>query len=129
VTPETVIIAASGVCIGLALVLVTLVGTFSAPLSSPMSAESIDELSIEVTDLLHILDQNDGQSLRTHLRLLEHYFKLTTMAIKLVVVQSNHDRPDLVRVLVTNQITFTCRMVRVRVRLACQRYGLGFRQA
>jgi hypothetical protein len=129
VPPETVIIAASGVCLGLALVLVRLVGTFSAPPSIPVTTESIDELSVEVTDLLRILDQSDGQFLRTHLRQLEHDFKLTTRAIKLVVVQSNYDRPDLVRFLVKNQITFTYRLMRVRVRLACQRYGLWFRQA
>jgi len=118
VAPETVIIAASVVCIGLALVMFRLTRHFAAPPSIPVTAEWIDELSIEATNLLCLLGEKDGQSLGTHLRRLRDDFRLICLAVKVIMVQSNRDRPDLARVLVRSQITFAFRMMRVRFQLA-----------
>ena len=80
--------------------------------------------SVETTDLLCLLGEKDGQSLRTHLPRLRDDFRLTCMAIKVLMVQSNHDRPDLARVLVRSQITFAYRMMVVRLHLAWDRWRL-----
>lgn len=46
-------------------------------------------------------------------------------ALKIVMVQSQHDRPDLASALVRSQITFTFGMVAVRFRLLLYRWGIG----
>ena len=62
---------------------------------------------------------------REHLRHLKNDFKLICMALKVIIVESRHDRPDLAWALVRNQITFTHRMMIFRIHLVCFRYGLG----
>jgi hypothetical protein len=62
--------------------------------------------------------------LREHLRHLEEDFKLICMALKVIIVQSKYDRPDLAWALVRNQMTFACGMTRVRFQLVRYRYGL-----
>jgi hypothetical protein len=101
---ETVIIVAAVVCAGLVLVMVRLTRHFAGPQAISVTAAWIDELSVETTDLLHLLGEKGGQSLRTHRPRLRDDFRLVRMAIKVLMVQSNHDRPDLARVLVRSQI-------------------------
>ena len=121
---ETVIIVAAVVCAGLVLVMVRLTRHFAGPQVISVTAAWIDELSVETTDLLHLLSEKDGQSLRTHLPRLRDDFRLICMAIKFLIVQSSHDRPDLARVLVRSQITFAYRMMVVRFDLAWDRWRL-----
>jgi hypothetical protein len=145
--PETVIIAASVVYAGIVLVMVRLTRHFAAPQPIPVTAEWLDELSIETTDLLRLLDKEGLQLLPTkpdftpksatkhhiqrcqllqeHLPRLKSDFRLASMAVKVIMVQSGRDRPDLARVLVRSQITFAYRMMTVRFRLVCYRHGLG----
>jgi hypothetical protein len=141
-----VIIAASVVCAGLVLVMVRLTRHFAAPQPISVTAEWLDQLSIETTDLLHLLGEEDHQVLHTqpgftpksatkhhiqrcqllqeHLPRLKDDFRLICLAVKVIMVQSERDRPDLARMLVRNQITFAYRMMTVRFQLACGRLRL-----
>jgi hypothetical protein len=122
VAPETIVIAASVVYIGLVLVMVRLTYHFAAPQPISVTAEWLDELSVETTALLHLVGEKDSQSLRTHLPHLKNDFKLICMAVKVIIVQSKRDRPDLVRVLARNEITFAYRIMMVRLELAWGRF-------
>ena len=134
------IIAASVVCAGLVLVMVRLTRHFAAPQPISVTAEWLGQLSIETTDLLHLLGEEDHQVLHTqpgftpklatkhhiqrcqllqeHLPRLKDDFRLICLAVKVIMVQSERDRPDLARVLVRSQITFAYRMMKVRLHLA-----------
>jgi hypothetical protein len=141
--PETgiVIAAALVVLTGLVLVLVNLIHHLGAPQALPVTAECIDKLCIDATNLLRLLDEERlygfqtqrmatklriqrCRLLREHLRHLEDDFKLVCIALKVIIVQSKQDRPDLAWALLRNQITFTYRMKVVRFRLLCIRFGL-----
>jgi hypothetical protein len=122
--PETVIIAAAAVCAGLVLVMVRLTCHFAGPPPISVTAEWLDQLSIETSALLRLIGENGGQSVRTHLPRLRADFRLICMAVKVIIVQSNRDRPDLVRVLVRNQMEFAYRMMMVRFQLVRYRFGL-----
>ena len=144
--PETVIIAAAVVCTGLVLAMVKLTRHFASPQPISVTAEWIDELSIDATNLLRLLDEDRFQFSPTqpdftpkmatrlriqrcqlldeHLRHLRNDFKLICMALKVIIVESKHDRPDLARVLVRNQMTFAYGMMMVRFQLVRYRYGL-----
>jgi len=62
---------------------------------------------------------------KERLRRLENAFKLTSHAIMLVIVQSERDRPELVRLLAQKQVKFTYRLMKFRLRLVYRRYGAG----
>ena len=62
---------------------------------------------------------------RAYLRELTEDFTRTCAAIKLLMVQSGSDRPDLAATLVPNQIAFAAGMIAVHVRLALFACGLG----
>jgi hypothetical protein len=64
------------------------------------------------------------QLFHERLRHLKNDFKLICMALKVIIVESKHDRPDLARVLVRNQMTFAYGMMMVRFQLVRYRYGL-----
>ena len=120
--PETIVIAASVVYIGLVLVMVRLTRHFAAPQPNSLTAEWLDELSVETTALLHLIGEKDPQSLRTHLPHLKSGFKLICTAVKVIIVQSKRDRPDLVRALAGNEMTFAYRMMVVRLEFAWDRF-------
>jgi hypothetical protein len=122
--PGTVVIAASLVWAGLVLVMVKLTGHFTGPPPISLTPEWLDQLSVETTDLLRLIGENGGQSVRTHLPRLRDDFRLICMAVKVIIVQSNRDRPDLAWVLVRSQITFTYGMMMLRFQLVRYRYGL-----
>ena len=144
--PETVIIAAAVVCTGLVLAMVKLTRHFAAPQPISVTAEWIDELSVDATNLLRLLDEERFQFLRTQpdftpkiaaklriqrcqlfherLRHLKNDFKLICMALKVIIVESKHDRPDLAWALVRNQTTFASGIMMVRFQLVRYRYGL-----
>jgi hypothetical protein len=46
------------------------------------------------------------------------------MALKVIIVESKQDRPDLAWVLVRNQMTYAYGMMMVRFQLVRYRYGL-----
>ena len=112
----------------------------------PVTAEWIDELSIErYRPMSRLLDAGDVDFLRSqpgftpkmleklrrqrrqifrgYLRCLQSDFGRVCSAIKLVMLQSQHDRPDLAAALIRHQFTFACGMLLVHGRLTL--YGLG----
>jgi hypothetical protein len=114
----------------------------------PVTVEWIDELSVDrYLPMWRLLGQEDLRFLRTqpgftsqmantfriqrcqvfreYLRQLDSDFKCICMALKVVIVQSKHDRPDLASVLVRNQMTFAYGIMMVQFQLMCYRYGIG----
>jgi hypothetical protein len=112
----------------------------------PVTAEWIDDLSLDrYRPMLRMLDGDDiaflrsqpgftpnmARKLRTqrtqifrgYLRSLETDFGRVCAAIKLVMLQSQHDRPELAEALIRQQVTFACSMLSVRARLVF--YSLG----
>jgi hypothetical protein len=115
--------------------------------SLPLNAEWIDELSIErYRPMMHLLDAGDVRFLRTqpgftpgmeaklriercrvfrgYLRCLRTDFQRVCAALKLLMVHSRYDRPDLAGVLVHHQVMFECGMALVGLRLFLYRWGL-----
>jgi hypothetical protein len=114
--------------------------------SLPLTAEWIDELSIEhYRPMMHLLDAGDLEFLRSqpgftpakaarlrlercqvfrgYLRSLRTDFQRVCAALKLLMLHSRYDRPDLASVLVHQQLRFECGMMVVRIRLFLYRFG------
>ena len=115
--------------------------------SLPVTAEWIDELSADrYRPMMRLLDSHDLTFLRSqagftpkmesklraqhcqifrgYLRCLDLDFKRVCMALKLVLVQSAQDRPDLSAVLVHHQIMFASLLLAVHLRLLLYRWGI-----
>jgi hypothetical protein len=112
----------------------------------PVTAEWIDELSIErYRPMMRLLDRQDLDFLRSqpgftprmairlriqrcqifrgYLRCLNADFGRVCAAIKVLMIQSRHDRPDLAAALVRYQASFACGILLVQVRLFLYRWG------
>ena len=112
----------------------------------PVTAEWIDELSVErYRPMARLLDGEDLDFLRSHpgftprmatrvrvqrcqifrgyLRCLNADFGRVCAAIKVLILQSRHDRPDLAAALVRYQFTFVCSLWIVQFRLLLFRWG------
>jgi hypothetical protein len=115
--------------------------------SLPLTAEWIDALSIELyRPMMHLLDAGDVEFLRSqpgftpgmaaklraercevfrgYLRCLRTDFQRVCAALKLLMVHSRYDRPDLASVLIQQQVRFECGMVLVGLRLFLYRWGV-----
>jgi len=115
--------------------------------SLPVTAGWIGDLSIDrYRPMMRLLDSSDIEFLRSqagytrkmesklraqrfrifcgYLRCLDKDFSQVCMALKLVLVQSQHDRPDLSAVLLHHQIMFTSGMLAVYFRLFLYRWGI-----
>ena len=113
----------------------------------PVTSEWIEELSVErYRPMLRLLDSTDLEFLRSqpgysprmesnlraqrchifrgYLRCLNMDFRRVCMALKLVMAQSQQDRPDLASVLVHHQIMFTTGMIAIQARLFLYRWGI-----
>jgi hypothetical protein len=113
----------------------------------PVTSEWIDDLSLDrYRPMLRMLDGADIAFLRSqpgftpdmakklrsqrarifrgYLRRLESDFGCVCVAIKLVMLQSRHDRPELAETLLRQQVTFACAMLSVRLHLALYRLGI-----
>jgi hypothetical protein len=113
----------------------------------PVTAEWIDELSIErYRPMMRLLDGGDIEFLRAqpgfdpkmatrlraqrcqifrgYLRCLSTDFYRVCAAIKILMLQSSYDRPDLASVLVQHQVMFACGVAMVQARLLLYRWGL-----
>jgi hypothetical protein len=134
--------------LALAVALVLLVRKIAFTGSSlPLTAEWIDELSIErYRPMMRLLDGGDLEFLRSqpgftprmatklrvqrcqifrgYLRCLNGDFQRVCAALKVLMLQSRHDRPDLAGVLVQNQVMFACGMAMVYFRLFLYRWGV-----
>jgi len=135
--------------LALAVALVLLVRKIAFTGSSlPLTAEWIDELSIErYRPMMRLLDGGDLEFLRSqpgftprmatklrvqrcqifrgYLRCLNGDFQRVCAALKVLMLQSRHDRPDLAGVLVQQQVMFACGMAMVYARLFLYRWGVG----
>ena len=65
------------------------------------------------------------QVFEEYLRHLDNDFKRVCMALKVLMVCSAHDRPDLASVLLRSQLTFAYGMIVVRFQMVLYRYGVG----
>lgn len=115
--------------------------------SLPLTAEWIEELSIEhYRPMMRLLDGSDLEFLRSqpgftprmavklrvqrcqifrgYLRCLNGDFQRVCAAIKILMLQSRQDRPDLAGMLVQQQMMFACGMSMVYFRLFLYRWGL-----
>lgn len=113
----------------------------------PVTAEWIDELSVErYRPMLRLLDGEDLEFLRTqpgftpkmaarlrsqrcqifrgYMRCLSSDFSRVCSAIKLVMLQSGHDRPDLAGALLRHQAMFAAGLLTVQCRVLLYRWGL-----
>jgi hypothetical protein len=141
-------IVSSAILSGLLLVRVKMTRRFDSPQQLPVTAEWIDEISIDrYRPMLRLLDQADFRFLRTqpgftpkmakklrtqrcrifraYLRNLDNDFKRICTALKVLMAQSKHDRPDLASALVANQMRFSYGIMIAQVKLVCYRCGLG----
>ncbi len=114
----------------------------------PVTTDWIDDLSVErYMPMLRLLAEDDIRSLNEHpgctprmvarfraqrcravrgyLRLMQADFGRVCTALKVVMAQSQQDRPDLASSLIRSQITFACGMAAVQFRLLLYRWGLG----
>ena len=115
--------------------------------SLPVTAEWISDLSAEhYKPMLRLLDSADIEFLRGqpgytrdmesklraqrcqvfrgYLRCLTSDFQRVCMALKIVMVQSEQDRPDLASVLMHQQILFATGLLGIHFRLALYRWGI-----
>ncbi len=65
------------------------------------------------------------QAFTNYLHCLQDDFGRATLALKVLLVQSRRDRPDLAVALLHYQLTFGCRMVSARTRLVLYGWGIG----
>ena len=137
------------VCVGLAtcLCLILRKVAFSSG-DLPVTAEWIDELSLErYRPMLRLLDGQDLEFLRTqpgftpnmetqlrrqrcqifkgYLRSLSLDFRRICAAIKLMLLCSKNDRPDLAGALLHHQLLFGMAFLQVECSLVLYRWGLG----
>lgn len=119
----------------------------SADRTLPVTAEWIDELSTDrYRPMMRLLDSGDIEFLRSeagftsklesklraqrcqiirgYLRCLDMDFQRVCTALKLVLVQSEQDRPDLSAVLVHHRIMFASGLLAVHFRLFLYRWGI-----
>jgi hypothetical protein len=113
----------------------------------PVTAEWIDELSTDrYRPMMRLLDAGEIEFLRSqggftmkmesklraqrcqifrgYLRCLEMDFRRVCTALRLVLVQSEQDRPDLSAILVHHQIMFGTGLLAVHFRLFLYRWGI-----
>jgi len=102
--------------------------------SLPLTADWIEELSIDCyRPMLRLLDGEDltdevrmdrCQLFRDHLRHLTEDFGRVCTALKVVMLQSGLDRPDLASILIHQQMMYTCGLLVVYSRLFLYRWGI-----
>ena len=143
-----VIAAATMICAAILFGLVRLLrGMSAAGRNLPVTADWIDELSVErYRPMMRLLDGADLELLRLqpgfsaeaaaklrlqrchmfrgYLRSLSTDFGRICGAIKLLMVQSKHDRPDLAAALMRQQFLFAVGVLTVNCRLVLYRFGL-----
>ena len=146
---QPVFIIAACICAGMLLAIALLFRKLSSPGSClPVTAEWIEALSLEqYRPMMRLLDGQDlaflrGQPgftpamevrlrvqrcrvFRGYLRCLDADFSRVCTALKLVMLHSGLDRPDLASVLLHHQLMFASGLVVVQVRLFLYRWGLG----
>ncbi len=121
---------------------------FRKPASLPVTAAWIEELSIDrYQPMARLLGEEDLRFLRSRrgitareaaafrrerCRVFESYldclhsdFRRVCLALKIVMVQSRYDRPELAALLMRSQRIFVLNLMVVRARVLLYRWGLG----
>jgi hypothetical protein len=132
--------------LALAVLLARRIGSGSESL--PVTTEWLSDLSeARYRPMLRLLDETDIRFLRTqksftpamekklrtqrveafrgYLHMLESDFKRVCLALKVMMVQSDRDRPDLASALIHRQLTFACALLHVQFRLVLFRWGIA----
>ena len=122
----TIVLVGLAICVGAVVVLFRLTARLAAP-PLARSAASLDALLAETEKFCHSvpLPGDLCRQRSEYLQSLQTNFDAVCAAVKVVQTQSPIDRPDLARALVRNQVTFACRMMAARLRLAVYRFGVG----
>ncbi len=120
----------------------------SPNVSLPATADWIEELSPErYRPMMHLFDPEDLEFLRSqpgftpkmasrlraqrcqifrgYLRTLDEDFQRVSMAMKLILTYSSHDRPDLASTLLQQQVKFRFAIAGVHVRLLLYRWDFA----
>jgi len=127
------------------LVLVRRIGSMHTNL--PVTADWIDELTLDrYHPMKRLLEAEDvplvgtrpgraeqaGQQRIQRCRVFCQYlhglqvdYRRVTTAIRVLMVQSRHDRPDLARLLIRQEALFAMRMIFIHARLLLYRWGYG----
>jgi hypothetical protein len=136
----------SALVLTLAILLVRRLGTGSECL--PVTTEWLEDLSDDrYRPMLRMLEESDFRFLRAqkgftpamekrlrgqrvevfhgYLKMLEGDFKRVCMALRIVMVQSEYDRPDLASALMHRQLTFACGVLTLEFRLVLFRLGVA----
>ena len=145
---ELAIVIAAGALLATAIGFGALLRTLSAdPQTLPATADWIDELSIEkYRPMLRLLSDDDvrflasqpGYSPRTarefrrqrceifrgYLRWLRADFSRICTALQVLMVQSQHDRPDLAMLLIRQKFVFAASLIAIHVNLVLYRLGI-----
>jgi len=144
-----VLIVVVAMCAGMLLTVALLFRKLSSPGSSlPVTAEWIEALSLEhYRPMMRLLDPGDITFLRSqpgytpamsanlriqrcrvfrgYLSCLSADFSRVCTALRLVMLHSGQDRPDLASVLLHHQLMFASGLLLVQARLFLYRWGIG----
>ena len=143
-----ILLAVSTCCIAGFAVALALRKATSPKAAHPVTAAWIEELSIDrYRPMLRLLDTEDREFMqnrtglgkgefarfrrersrifRSYLLGLNADFAAVCMALKVVMIQAEIDRPDLASRLLRNQVRFAAGMVLVQARLALYECGIG----
>jgi len=143
-----ILLAISTCCFAGIAVALALRKVASPKLAHPVTAAWIEELSIDrYRPMLRLLDGDDREFVqnrstlgkgefaqfrserarifRGYLQWLNADFAAVSMALKVVMIQADIDRPDLASTLLRNQVRFAVGMVLVQARLALFELGIG----
>jgi hypothetical protein len=139
--------ALAGILIALVTLVVVIVRSLGSGQWLPVTAEWIDELSVQrYLPMLRLLESGDLEFIRSqpgysrrmewrlraqrcqifrgYLRCLNLDFRRICMALKLLMAQSQQDRPDQASVLVRHKVMFVSGMFAIQVRLFLYRWGV-----
>jgi hypothetical protein len=138
-----------GACCGAVSVIALTFRSAASPKSAhPITAEWVEELSVDrYRPMLRLLDDRDVRALQRkpgipqekiaqfrhercrvfqkYLKRLNADFSSVCLALKVVMLQSNVDRPDLAATLLRAQLRFALGMVSVQTRLILYELGIG----
>jgi hypothetical protein len=135
-------------CLGVAGFAILLRKLASGPSTLPVTAEWIDDLSVErYRPMLRLLNEDDlsflasqpgytpqmgrrfraqrCQIFRNYLRWLRADFERVCTALRVLMVQSQHDRPDLAAVLLQQRIAFALGLISIQFHLFLYRWGFA----
>ena len=143
-----ILLIACACCIAGSAVALAIRKVASPKSAHPLTAQWVEELSVDrYRPMLRLLDEDDLESLRRqpgvgpskiaeirrersrifrgYLNRLNADFASICLAVKVIMLQSQVDRPDLASTLLRTQIRFAASLVAIHLRLALYDLGIG----